>query len=138
MRLREFRIQLALRLAGLFLGLLFLAFGIAGDLSTSLVVCLVIIIVIQAISLVRFINHSNRELESFLEGLRFGDFQQTYTIAHLGPSFASLENTLHDTVQKFKSMRNEKEKQALYNQALIQHIPLPLFIVHKYQLPDHK
>jgi len=130
MRLREFKVQLTLRLTGLLIGLLLLAFGIAGDLRNSLVFCLVIIIVVQTFSLVRFINNTNHELESFLGGLRFGDFQQTYTIAHLGPSFQSLEQTLHDTVQKFKSMRTEKEKQALYNQALIQHIPLPLFIVH--------
>ena len=37
---------------------------------------------------------------------------------------------LHHTVGKFKSLRIEKQKQAVYNQTLIQHIPIPLFIVH--------
>jgi len=130
MRLREFKVQLSLRLTGMFISMLILAFGIAGDFSTSLLICLVIIIAAQFLSLVRFVNQTNHELESFLGGLKFGDFQQTYTIGHLGSSFQLLEQSLHDTVQKFKSMRNEKEKQGLYNQALIQHIPLPLFIVH--------
>ena len=81
-------------------------------------------------SLVRFIDHTNHELESFLAGLKFGDFQQAYTIAHLGPSFESLEKTLKATVEKFKQLRTEKEQQAIYNQALVQHIPIPFFIIH--------
>lgn len=130
MMLKQFKVQLTLRLASLFVGLLFLAFGIAGDIRISLLVTLAVIIVLLTVSLVRFINNTNRELESFLAGLKFGDFQQTYTIAHLGPSFRSLENSLHRTVQKFKNLRTEKEQQAVYNQALIEHIPLPFFVVH--------
>lgn len=130
MVLKQFRIQLALRLAALFISLLLLAFGIAGDIRISLLISLAVIIVWLAVSLVRFINRANRELESFLAGLKFGDFQQTFTIAHLGPSFQALEKSLHDTVQNFKNLRTEKEQQVVYNQALIEHIPLPFFVVH--------
>jgi two-component system nitrogen regulation sensor histidine kinase NtrY len=130
MKLKQFNTQLTLRMTGMFISLLLLAFGMAADIRTLLIAGLVIIIILQAISLIRFINHTNHELESFLSGLKFGDFQQTYTIAHLGPSFRALEKTLYETVRKFKSLRVEKEKQAIYNQTLVQHIPIPFFIVH--------
>jgi two-component system nitrogen regulation sensor histidine kinase NtrY len=130
MRLRQFKVQLGLRLAGLLVILLLLAFGIAGDIRNFLLFCLAFTAVLLAVSLVRFVNHTNHELESFLTGLKFGDFQQTYSIAHLGPSFQALEKSLHDTVHRFKSLRVEKEQQAIYNQTLVQHIPIPLFTVH--------
>lgn len=127
---RQFNVQLTIRLAGLFVSLLLLAFGISSGIRIMLLVFIVVLIALQVALLIRFINLTNRELESFLAGLKFGDFQQTYTIAHLGPSFKSLEGVLHDTVGKFKTLRIEKQKQALYNKTLIQHIPIPLFIVH--------
>jgi len=130
MNFRQFNVQLTLHIAGLLIGMLLLALGIISDVRNLLLVFLLVIIVLQVASLIRFVNHTNRELESFLAGLRFGDFQQTYTIAHLGPSFHALEKMLHDTVGKFKSLRIEKQKQAIYNQTLIQHIPIPFFIVH--------
>ena len=130
LKLKQFNVQLVLRMSAMLLTLVLLAFGFAADLRYLLLGALAIIIALQAISLVRFITHTNHELESFLAGLKFGDFQQTYTISHLGPSFAALEKTLQFTVQKFKDLRTEKEQQAIYYKALVQHIPVPLFVVH--------
>jgi len=129
MKRKQFGVQIAWRLAALFFSLLLLAFGVAGDMRGSLLFCLAVVIVLLAVSLVRFVNYTNKELESFLTGLKFGDFQQTYSIAHLGPSFHALEKALHDTVEKFKNLRFEKEQQAIYNQTVVQHIPIPIFIV---------
>jgi len=130
MKLRQFRVQLALRLAGLFLALLVLAFGITAEFRMLALISLGTLAVLLAMSLVRFINHTNQELENFLTGLKFGDFQQTYSIAHLGPSFRAMEETLHETVERFKQLRARKEQQAIYSRALVQHIPVPFFIVH--------
>jgi len=131
MKLKQFKVQLTLRMSVLFVCLLLLAAGIAsGSHSLSLVV-LAIAIVAQMFSLLRYVDHTNHELESFLAGLRFGDFQQTYTIGHLGSSFRALEKTVQNTVSNLKSARAEREQLAIYYRALLQHIPIPFFIVHK-------
>jgi two-component system nitrogen regulation sensor histidine kinase NtrY len=130
MKLSHFKVQLGLRMGTLFLGLVLLAFGLANELRFSLILVLLVFIALMASSLVRYINYTNRELESFLAGLKFGDFQQSYTISHLGPSFRGLEKTLQFTVEKFKKLRTQKEQQAIYFQSLVQHIPIPFFIVH--------
>jgi len=131
MNLKQFKVQLTLRMSVLFVCLLLLAIGIAsGSRSLSLVV-LVVAIVAQVSSLLRYVDYTNHELESFLAGLRFGDFQQTYTIGHLGPSFLALEKTVQNTVANLKSARAEREQLAIYYRALLQHIPIPFFIVHK-------
>jgi nitrogen fixation/metabolism regulation signal transduction histidine kinase len=133
MKLSHFKVQLGLRMMGLFLGLLLLAFGMAHGIPMSQIIILIVFIALLASSLVRYINYTNRELESFLAGLKFGDFQQTYTIAHLGPSFQGLEKTLQLTVEKFKSLRTQKEQQAVFYQSLVQHLPVPFFLVHSDQ-----
>jgi two-component system nitrogen regulation sensor histidine kinase NtrY len=131
MKLKQFKVQMTLRISVLFVCLLLLAVGIAsGSRSLSLVV-LVIAVIAQVFSLLRYVDHTNHELESFLAGLRFGDFQQTYTIGHLGPSFRALEKTVQNTVANLKSARAEREQLAIYYRALLQHIPIPFFIVHK-------
>lgn len=129
MKLRQFNVQLTLRIGALFVVLLLLAFGIAAHIRGLLLSILALIAVMQVAGLMRFVSRTNKELESFLAGLRFGDFQQTYSIAHLGPSFQSLEKMLQDTVAKFKNQRVEKQQQAVYNQALVEHIPIPFFIL---------
>lgn len=133
MKFTHFNVQLGLRLTGLFLGLLFLATAVSQGIRTSIIIFAAIVVTIQAYAVIRYINYTNRELESFLAGLRFGDFQQTYTISHLGPSFQNLESTLDFAVEKFKRMRVQKEQQAVYFQSLVQHIPIPFFVVYPDQ-----
>lgn len=130
MKLKQFNVQLALRMIMLFVTLLLLVFGIAAGVRSLLLGLLAVVIILQFAGLIRFINYTNKELESFLAGLKFGDFQQTYSIAHLGPSFQALENMLHDTVAQFKRQRVRKQQQTVYNKALIDHIPIPFFIVY--------
>ena len=59
MRLKHFNVQLALRMVGMFLSLLLLAFGIAADIRILLLAVLILAILGQAASMVRFINHTN-------------------------------------------------------------------------------
>jgi nitrogen fixation/metabolism regulation signal transduction histidine kinase len=129
-KVNQFKFQLTIRLVSLFLSLLLLAFAIAHDWGFSLMIALTIVSVFLTAAVTRYINSTNRELESFLAGLRFGDFQQTYRISHLGPSFEALEHALQTTVEKFKSLRSEKERLASHYRTLVQHVPIPLFIVH--------
>ena len=131
MRLTEFKVQLTLRMSVLFVCLLIMPLGIAAGSRRLSLVVLFVAIVGQLFSLLRYVDHTNHELESFLAGLRFGDFKQTYTIGHLGPSFLALEKTVQNTVEALKNARAEREQLAIYYRALLQHIPIPFFIVHK-------
>ncbi len=119
-----------MRLTLLFVAMLALAFAIAFDGQLTLMMTLVIVILIAGISLIRFMHKIFGDLESFLSGFRFGDFQQSFTIRQLGTSFEKLETLLNLTAEKFKQMRSKQEQQAVYFQSLVQHLPLPFLIVH--------
>jgi two-component system nitrogen regulation sensor histidine kinase NtrY len=130
MNFRNYTFQLSIRLAVLFSAMLGLAFGIARDVQTSLLVILAFIIFALAISLIRYMHRTIRDMESFLSGFRYGDFQQSFTIRHLGSNFHRLENLLRQTVDKFRALRTKQEQQAVYFQTLVQHLPLPFLIIH--------
>jgi two-component system nitrogen regulation sensor histidine kinase NtrY len=130
MSFKNYNLQVALRLTLLFLAMLALAFAIAWGAQTTLLLVLSTIILVTAVSVVRYMHKTIRDLESFLSGFRFGDFQQSYTIRHLGNSFHKLEILLKLTGEKFKAMRSKQEQQAVYFQSLVQHLPLPFLIIH--------
>lgn len=130
MGFKEFSTQTAIRLVLLFAVMLGLAFAIATQTPLMVSVTLAIIAVLLTLSLFRYVNRTNKELTNFLSGLRFGDYLQTFSIGHLGKTFGNLENVLTLTVEKVKKLRFEKERQAMYFQALVEHIPLPLFVLH--------
>ena len=75
MNLKQFKVQLTLRMSVLFVCLLILATGIAAESRSLSMIVLFVAIVAQLFSLLRYVDHTNHELESFLAGLRFGDFK---------------------------------------------------------------
>jgi len=130
MSFRNYNFQVSMRLVVLFAAMLALAFAIANNLQTTLVVVLIVAVLVAAISLIRYTNKTIRDLESFLSGFRYGDFQQRFTIRDLGANFHKLEILLRLTVEKFKEMRSKQAQQAVYFQTLVQHLPLPFLILH--------
>ena len=130
MNFKNYNLQVGARLALLFIAMLGLAFAIAYDAQLTLALVLGVIILVTAISLIRYMHKVIRDLESFLSGFRYGDFQQSFTIRQLGANFQKLETLLKLTVEKFKEMRSKQAQQAVYFQSLVQHLPLPFLIVH--------
>ena len=130
MNYKNYTFQFGIRLGLIFVAMLGLAFAVVYKAQTILMILLAITILITATSLVRYMHKTIRDLESFLSGFRYGDFQQNFTIRHLGANFYRLETLLKLTVEKFKLMRSRQEQQAVYFQSLVQHLPLPFLILH--------
>jgi len=130
MRFESYNLQVGIRLAVLFAAMLGLALTIAYQREFSLVLVLSVIILVTAISFVRYSNRVIRDLSSFLGGFRYGDFQRNLSIGHLGASFQELESELQLTVERLKKIHSQQERQALYLQSLVQHLPLPFLILH--------
>lgn len=129
MNFKSFTFQIGFRLAILFVFMAGLALSITSNFSGILSVILVIAIVSQTYGILRYVNRTNQELVNLMTGLRFDDYMQTFTLGHLGTTFKELDTALNLTVNKVKKLRSEKEQQAAYFQALVEHMPLPLFFI---------
>lgn len=126
----HYGLQVSLRVAFLFAALLGLAFAIAYAWPYTLQVILALLAVVLTWSLLRYTNKVVRDLSTFLKGFRYGDFQQKLAIDDLGNNFGDLEQVLQQTAAQLQEQRLQKEKQAVYLQTLIQHLPLPFLVLH--------
>jgi nitrogen fixation/metabolism regulation signal transduction histidine kinase len=85
--------------------------------------------VAQAWAVIRFVNRTNAELTRFLEAIRYDDFTQSFSIGHLGESFADLKSAFEDVMERFRSTRTDREIQRRYLETLIEHVPVAIISV---------
>jgi len=88
-------------------------------------------LVYQIVSLIRFIETTNRRLSQFLQAIRYADFSQSFSIKGLGSSFKELNQAFTDVIEDFKKIRKEKEEQYQYLQTVVQHIGIGLIAFYE-------
>ncbi len=91
-------------------------------LATSLIVAAAV--VAQIISLVHYVEKTNRDLTRFLASIRYSDFSQAFSSGQRGSSFEDLNAAFANVISEFQKARSEKETQYRYLQTLVQHIGL--------------
>ncbi len=83
-------------------------------------------VITQIISLILYVEKTNRELARFLLALRYHDFSQTFKDEKLGGSFERLRRSFTEIMDSFRKIRMEKEEHYQYLQIIIQHIGIGL------------
>jgi two-component system, NtrC family, nitrogen regulation sensor histidine kinase NtrY len=130
MGFKKFATQMTIRIALLFATLLVLAYLVV---ETDLVVVAALVaaaVGLQIHFVVRFATRTNRELDRIFDAIRYDDFQQSFAIDQLGPTFADLKTTLDDVLGRFREARLDREAQRRYLEALVEHVPVALLAVH--------
>jgi two-component system, NtrC family, nitrogen regulation sensor histidine kinase NtrY len=87
-------------------------------------ITLAIIFILQIAELIRFVNHTNRELSRFFLAIKHADFTITFQQAHLGKSFRELEENMQSILQAYKQVKIEKEAQYQFLQMLVKQLPI--------------
>jgi len=129
MAFSRFATQLCLRVGALFALLAALAALVTG---TDFVVVPGLVgatAVWQAWNVYRFVNRTNVELARFLDAIRYDDFSPSFSMGHLGPSFADLKTAFETVMERFRATRESREVQRRYLEALVEHIPIALISV---------
>lgn len=89
------------------------------------------VIMAQVISLILFVERTNRKLSHFLESIRHSDFASTYSDKGMGKSFEGLNAEFNEVINEFKKNRAEKEEHFNYLQTVIQHISVGIITYTK-------
>jgi nitrogen fixation/metabolism regulation signal transduction histidine kinase len=127
---RRFTIEMFIRFAVLLATLALLSTMITETSYYATTFLLILAAIIQIVSLIHYVDRTNAELTRFLNGIRYNDFVQSFSIEHLGSSFADLNEAFDDIMTSFREARSEKEQQARYLSALLEHIPVALLVIH--------
>lgn len=119
---RHFTVLIVIRVL-LLIATIFLITRIFGDprlFFNQIIVCLIIIL--QILELIRFVNHTNRELSRFLLSIKHGDFSATFKQRPLNNAFKDLQNSMSEIIDSYKQVKIEKEAQYHFLQMLVNQI----------------
>ncbi len=125
--IKGFRIQVIIRVLLLCVSISLLYFILSETDYIVSSILIGLIIVIQIIALIRFVETTNTKLKRFFEAISYNDFSQTFFSTQKKDTFAELGEVFNDVIEKFKSERSKGEESFRYLQTVVQHIGIGLF-----------
>lgn len=96
--------------------------------SRTLAGLLAALALVQVVSLIRYVERTNRDLTRFFESIRYEDYTQGFRDEGLGPSFSELRTVLAGVTRRLQRSRAEKEEQAQYFETVVQHVGIGLVV----------
>ena len=121
---KNFRLQICLRVILLTLSIFLFFFLINQTKYTISFVIVLVLIAIQTILLIKFVERINKKLKIFLDSIRHSDFSSSFTDQGLGRSFDQLNHAFQTVILEFKKNRAEKEEHYNYLQTVVQHVSI--------------
>ncbi|UII32333.1 ATP-binding protein [Fulvivirga ulvae] len=85
-------------------------------------IILFIILAVQVVELLRFINHTNRELAKFLLAIKYRDFSINFSKSKIGQSFEELNEAFTEIIDIYKNVKMEHEGQFHYLKMVVSNI----------------
>jgi two-component system, NtrC family, nitrogen regulation sensor histidine kinase NtrY len=125
----RFALRIAVRIGALLATLMLLGYLIVSTELRAATAIVAATVVAQVWLVLRLVDRTNRELVRLLDAIKFDDYQQSFTIDELGPTFAELKTTFDEVLGRFRDARLEREVQRRYLEALVEHVPVPLVTV---------
>ena len=122
MTFKTFRLKLTIRVFLLALTLAALAYlWLETEFYVSIIL-LAVMAVLQVITLIRFLEKTNRLLTRFLDSIRYSDFTGNFSDSGLESNFGELNRAFSDVLEKFREERSKKEETLRYLEMVVQHI----------------
>lgn len=125
---RSWRGGLAVRLAALLALLALLAFALVGAQLYAVAVVLAALAVGQGVSVVRFVERTERELARLFTAIAHDDFSQGFASGR-GAASVELAAAFAEVTQRFRKARLEVEEHRRYLEALVEHVPIAILSV---------
>lgn len=92
-------------------------------------IILFLILAIQVAELIRFVNHTNRDLSRLFLAIRHSDFSVTFKQASLGKSFKALQESMKEIIEAYKKVKIEKEAQFHFLQMLVEQLHIGIISI---------
>ena len=93
-----------------------------------------IIIILQVVLLIRYVNNTNYALVKFLDALKNEDHSVYFSPSKKGDSFAKVYDDFNYIIKLFKQNKIEKEAQYSYFKYILEHVNLGIISIRKDDL----
>jgi len=94
-------------------------------------VLLFVLLIVQLVNLILFVEGTNKNLKRFFEAISYNDFSQSFSSKEKGETFEGLNTVFNNIIEKFKNERAKSEESYLYLQTIVQHIGIGVFSFNK-------
>ncbi len=94
-------------------------------------IILSLLIVFQIVSLVKYVERTNRRLSVFFDAIRHSDFSSSFSDKGLGKSFDELNQAFNEVIAEFQKTRAAKEEHFNYLQTVVQHVSNAIIVYKK-------
>jgi nitrogen fixation/metabolism regulation signal transduction histidine kinase len=118
----RYNLNILIRIALLVANILLLEWILGDDRLFFNQIILVVVLVVQVVLLIRFVNHTNRELSRFFSAIRHQDFSSSFRQEPLNRSFAGLQASMMEIIDSYKKVKIEKEAQYHFLRLLVSQI----------------
>jgi two-component system nitrogen regulation sensor histidine kinase NtrY len=86
----------------------------------------------QIKQLVGIVDHSNKDLASFLDSIKFDDLSASFKTDSKDPGVQRLHQELNEAITKLRSTRQEKDSDYLFYKNIVMHVGIGLIIFKEY------
>lgn len=119
--MKNFRLQLILRVILLFAMLCLLAFMVYKTELVAATIFIGLLAVLQTLALIRYVEQTNILLNRFFSAFQYDDFSIHLNSANEGRSFEKLEEVMNQVMDRFRTIRSEREQGYRYLDQVVQH-----------------
>jgi nitrogen fixation/metabolism regulation signal transduction histidine kinase len=99
---------------------------------------LAVLIVMQILSLIRYVNETNYSLSKFLNALKSEDHTVYFSASKKGKSFAAIFRDFNTIIGIFKRNKIEKEAQYKHFKQILEHVNLGIISIRKDDLDEEQ
>lgn len=128
--IKRFRLGITIRVLLLTATLLVLLYLILETQYYISMGFLAVLVVVQIVLLIQFLEKTNVLLTRFLESIRYSDFTGSFQNHGLGSNFKELNDAFTQVIEKFKEERSRKEESLRYLETVVQHIGIGLICIN--------
>jgi len=89
---------------------------------TGTFIFLGVLVPVQIVLLIRYLEKSNQQLNKFLSSIHYDDFTESFSPHGEGAGFDTLYRKFNEVMQKFREIRAEKEADAHYYRTVVHHV----------------
>jgi len=131
--IKKFTLQIVLRVIVIVLSSILLAYVFLEKYWVSLL-AVILVIMYEVYSLIRYVNHTNYSLSKFLDALKSEDYSVYFSPSAKGASFKRVFEDFNTIIGIFKKNNIEKEAQYKHFKQILEQVNLGIISIHKEDL----
>jgi nitrogen fixation/metabolism regulation signal transduction histidine kinase len=131
MGFNDFRYKITVRVLLIAFTIFFFTHLLYNDAFFVTLILVLVLIIFQISSLIKFLDQSNQEIASFFNSIKHNDFSQNYQYDEDGTYIDILKKEFNMVMQKLSQYRAERDANYQYLKNIVQHVGIGLITFKK-------